>query len=814
LAIILGGIIMDRSLADLQAMYEKLVPFGAKLRPGTKIENPRKMGYTLAIQDYYIEQERKAGKLLPGREWTALNIESPALAQPTSRLNDALEYALDSSDYVGEVKLDGCFWYDAPVLLEDGSTITIGSVVDHKLAVKVISFNEVTHCFEAKRVVGWYSNGMKDLSCWARLSSVGNGNSSFLVTQVHKFYNQCNWQKLGSCTEVAQVTYSPNKTQRQVILGSILGGGSLQINDNMEGYTLSFTVKQELQFYLEKKSALFDQFGGAAFWKVAGNLFHADVVGITGADKLNDSIYENGSLFIKGDVLTELDDLGLAIWFMDCGVVRKLYRSAYQPEAKPNTSYQEGYEVSFIFRGFAMQDAIVLVNWLCMAYGWDAYVCTESEYPQVDGRDVLRIVIPPSCSEDFFRRIVSYTPLGSVSKVPNCFRQDVVQIDWWNDTLPDMSLRYVIPDADFTLKDLQKNYLEGFRAFDIEVEDNHNYVVGGYLVHNCRMLAAYFPKTGFEFIGRNRSVTDMTFTYYRDQICGLGGDETIGMFKQSFILDCELTSINPTFSGRIVTDTILTAVTSMLSLNREDSHAGQIAADYPLRFNIFDVLLFNDIATISWSLEKRWALVDKIVEAIRAKLGGGDIRSNWFLTIERSGRDRASKIALYNKYAGVAGDGVIIKDLNASYEAVPARGGKYAAFIKYKRVVSEAVGKDIDMFVIGGSPGTEGKANENVISVLDFGVYLQPSGKVHHLASVSGFPEELKKKITIYDAGGKPTLDPLMYNKVASINGLDVSSRSKRFMHARIVKWRLGADAKSAIDCTFAEADLERLVGM
>ena len=347
-------------------------------------------------------------------------------------------------------------------------------------------------------------------------------------------------------------------------------------------------------------------------------------------------------------------------------------------------------------------------------------------------------------------------------------------------------------------------------ALDFALESTE--YVGDVKLDGCRMYAFYTPEHGFEFIGRNRAVADQTFTYYRNQIAGLTGAETKGIFKQSFCLDCELTSVRPDFGGRIVSSTMLSAVVSCLALNQEDSWKAQREAGLPLRLNVFDIVFFNGESVMHWPLNKRLDLVDKIVPAIRDKFGGGDERSGWFLTIPRA-YTKDEKLALYAEWAGKNSDGLVLKDLSADYLPVEARGGKRARFIKMKRNISETVGGDIDMFVIGGDPGDAGKANENYISRLHFGVYLKPSGKIHHLASCSGFPQELKVKITEY-RDGKPVLANWMLNQVAALNALDISAVSKRFMHATIIRWREGADKKHAHECTFEETLLDTLVGV
>lgn len=54
----------------------------------------------------------------------------------------------------------GCFSYQAPVLLADGTTLPIGKIVNQQLPVEVLSWNPENGCFEAKRVTTWFKNGI------------------------------------------------------------------------------------------------------------------------------------------------------------------------------------------------------------------------------------------------------------------------------------------------------------------------------------------------------------------------------------------------------------------------------------------------------------------------------------------------------------------------------------------------------------------------------------------------------------------------------------------------------------------------------
>ena len=57
----------------------------------------------------------------------------------------------------------GCFTYETPVLLADGTTLPIGYIVDNKMEVEVMSYNKDTDTFEPKKVVNWFNNGVGEV---------------------------------------------------------------------------------------------------------------------------------------------------------------------------------------------------------------------------------------------------------------------------------------------------------------------------------------------------------------------------------------------------------------------------------------------------------------------------------------------------------------------------------------------------------------------------------------------------------------------------------------------------------------------------
>lgn len=327
-----------------------------------------------------------------------------------------------------------------------------------------------------------------------------------------------------------------------------------------------------------------------------------------------------------------------------------------------------------------------------------------------------------------------------------------------------------------------------------------------------RILAYYSPEFGFEFFSRNRSVADYIFAGYRDQIYGL--HNTVNWFSKSFVLDCELTSINPSINGRIVTDTVLNAVVSLLALNKEDSWSAQVEGNYPLRFKVFDILMFDGKSLMELALRDRIKIRDEVVKNIRSKEVNlldwtKQTVTSWFELIESVYGGKEAKMDFYREITKNGGEGIIIKDLNAPYIPRDARGGASAPFIKMKRSVSESNGADIDGWISGFQLGDPDGGFADLVGSLDISVTLAPSGNQHVIARCSNIPLELRKKMTIVGEDGKPTIDPKYLQTVVTIDGQDLSARAKRFTHARITSFR---SDKKWFDCSFPEAQLDNLI--
>jgi ATP-dependent DNA ligase len=328
----------------------------------------------------------------------------------------------------------------------------------------------------------------------------------------------------------------------------------------------------------------------------------------------------------------------------------------------------------------------------------------------------------------------------------------------------------------------------------------------------CRMIVSYYPGVGFEFFSRNRSLEDALFGRYTDQIYGLTRDVTKDIFKFSFVLDGELISLNPTVNGHVITDTVLSAVVAILGMNQMDSYRMQVDAGYPLRFQMFDILQFFGQSVMDKPLRERKQLLHEIMVKLWEAADKWNLpQLKWLQEVPVVYGGWDEKYAFFNQVVGGGGEGIIIKDVNALYNPRENRGGMSAGFVKMKRSVSKSLGSDIDAYITGTFTPGSGKY-EGLIGSVDFGVYLSPSGVTHTIGSVSGLPDDIRKQLTDFDEHGNMRVNPAWVGRVAVLEGQDVSSRSRALSHARLVRFRDGADGKGKYDCVIQEADLNALV--
>lgn len=319
-----------------------------------------------------------------------------------------------------------------------------------------------------------------------------------------------------------------------------------------------------------------------------------------------------------------------------------------------------------------------------------------------------------------------------------------------------------------------------------------------------RMLTMLFNNGGFNAFSRNNSDVNYLPIPYNSRIYVGTIDWT--KIEDTFILDNEIICTNPniqTAFTNLQTETMLQAVTSLLSLNKEETIQIQKDYDRPLKFIAFDCIYWNGTWLLDKPLKERREYLQKAVQQMQD--AGFNVELNkWVST---------NKKAFYKNIIKSGGEGIIMKDINSVYKASSSRS--HRSWVKVKKVLSEMLtetgtGDTIDAWITGYTPG-EGK-NEGKVGSIEFSINMQcndGSMIIHKIAYIGGIDDALRDDMTVIDENGNITLNPKYYGKVAEIDGYGISSRAKRLRHAVLIRFR---NDKSIDECIYTEQFINSMI--
>lgn len=99
---------------------------------------------------------------------------------------------LCNHDYIGMIAIDevhrNCFHYDTLIHTNVGQ-LKIGDIVNHRLPLNVLSYNNVTNTYEWKPIVNWIANTTSSELLELTIATV-NGNKTLRCTPNHMFYTK------------------------------------------------------------------------------------------------------------------------------------------------------------------------------------------------------------------------------------------------------------------------------------------------------------------------------------------------------------------------------------------------------------------------------------------------------------------------------------------------------------------------------------------------------------------------------------------------------------------------------------------------
>lgn len=360
----------------------------------------------------------------------------------------------------------GCFHYDARVVLADGTTEKIGKIVNQRMDVEVLSYDENLGIVPRK-IVDWHDNGVAEqFLAFEICSGAKQGLSKFSCTENHMIFTPNGEVPAGTLkpgdlvsVRVTQPVY--NDEQWQVLYGAMLGDGSLRAT-SVNKATVRFKHGKNQSDYQNWLRGFFLNRNGSGFVGYPTGEEEFSVEPTTtlyqwfnkfGAMKRSGPSVRN----IPPELIELLDVKAVAIWYMDDGNLSGSFQK-----------WGNG-KITISVKSVTQSSVEYLVDRLsALGLGQATY---DKKYGRLtwSGQNSKKFqsVVAPYINES-----MQYKLAPAFRGVPSGWHREVNIESEDILTFGEIKNVYVKPKDASTHK------------FDITVEGNHNYFVDNILVHN------------------------------------------------------------------------------------------------------------------------------------------------------------------------------------------------------------------------------------------------------------------------------------------------------------------------------------------
>lgn len=371
---------------------------------------------------------------------------------------------------------EGCFLGKSKVIMADGTEKRIDKI---QVGDMVQSYNNSTGKVEPKKVTNVFYNGLKPIEQWLSVSrgahqqvggtnkraSSGNYYHRIFCTRNHKFWNGVNYEeidKLNYCYE-----YNPilDDFRKQALYGWLLSDGC--IDTTLHIVRLYQKADTEYWKYTKEMYRPFCNNVDKTFISGKGS-----VIGILSILKRYTKGMENYHLNYKGgytELINKMNEVAWAYFIMGDGSCLKDKQGL-----QLSTHSLELDDVKLIMQRFSK-----LFGTTMGTIKQDKRVAKNGYYISYWKEDTNKI----------FEKIGKYIHPSMLYKFSNREQKEFIsyptEITWDLQQVPIMKKELG------SYKNESHSVSKG--AWDIEVEDNHNYFVEHVLVHNCILKNKYAP---------------------------------------------------------------------------------------------------------------------------------------------------------------------------------------------------------------------------------------------------------------------------------------------------------------------------------
>ena len=256
-----------------------------------------------------------------------VGLQARLMSQALRKLTGSINKSRTCVIFINQIRMQigvmfGCFHYSTRVMLADGTSEKIGKIVNQRLPVEVLSWNEKTGAIEPRPVVNWFDNGPAEQFIQFEVEGGPSGRRCFAATPNHTIYTpdgevSADELEIGDEVLVSVEDHALTDDQLQLILGGSLGDGSLR---KVSAHKAMFRVghgPQQTDYLRWKHDMLAPLAGDIA---PTGNGHGFDTLALPSFAELRTQLYaENGERSVSTVVLDQIDARGLAVWYGDDG---------------------------------------------------------------------------------------------------------------------------------------------------------------------------------------------------------------------------------------------------------------------------------------------------------------------------------------------------------------------------------------------------------------------------------------------------------------------------------------------------------------
>lgn len=390
--------------------------------------------------------------------------------------------------WVSKTDEERCLPGKIKVLTEQGY-IPISKIVNQKMDIKVASMNNKGK-IEYKKILDYqkFNNDSEVMTIKYPLRPDTKGRlTSIVCTPDHKLYTNRGYIEAKDLM-LSDTLYNPiecyNDDALEAIYGMLLGDSHIYNDKRTNGMLRVVATNGEKQLeYLKYKQQIFNgdgkivNAGIGSFGRVPSYHWFLNVDANVSMNVRKDW-YQDGKKQISDRVISKITPISLAFWYMDDGCL----------------SYRNKEETAYFIRlntqGFSYDEIDKLRLMLNQKFNIISKI--NKDKMSSKGEWMYRLDISSTEESNKFLSLVApYICDSMLYKLPLKFKTRKLRFLSYNKEYQ------VLPVPICSIEEGQtknKAWPKTFKTvYDLEIEDNHNFISEDIVVHNCQNLPQYFP---------------------------------------------------------------------------------------------------------------------------------------------------------------------------------------------------------------------------------------------------------------------------------------------------------------------------------